>query len=418
MDLDKARKNVVLAGKKLLESGLIARTWGNVSCRISDQQFVITPSGRAYNTLGPEEIVTVNIEDGSYSGNIKPSSEKDLHAEIYKHRKDVNFIIHTHQPYASAISPLGVDIPIMDHKVAASIGDRVACAGYGLPGSQKLIKEALAALVRSDSKAILLAYHGAVCLGKDMEEAFQVASELEKACADYTCQHYLEISGEETGQKAVDENALRDCFIRKFPANSEFKGEDSYKPLFNSERTEGRFVLYNSSTVDEPFLKTEANLKGIIINEPAQESESDSIPTEATLHREIYRRYKNIGAIIHATLPDILAVSRTGKKIYPLLDDFAQIIGTSARVAEYNGTLKSVREVARQLKGNSAVLIKGKGALCCGPNRYDASAAVMVLAKNCKAIIISSLFSRVKPINPLEALLMRYIYLKKYSKKI
>ena len=76
MDINKAKEIVVMAGKKLVESGLIARTWGNVSCRVSDTQFVITPSGRAYETLTPEEIVLVNISDLSYEGDIKPSSEK------------------------------------------------------------------------------------------------------------------------------------------------------------------------------------------------------------------------------------------------------------------------------------------------------------------------------------------------------
>ena len=71
-ELEEAKKLVVAAGKKLVESGLIARTWGNVSARISDTQFVITPSGRAYETLTPEEVVVVNIEDCSYEGDIKP----------------------------------------------------------------------------------------------------------------------------------------------------------------------------------------------------------------------------------------------------------------------------------------------------------------------------------------------------------
>lgn len=75
-EIEEAKKLVVEAGKKLIETGLIARTWGNVSARISETQFVITPSGRAYETLTPDDIVVVNIEDCSYDGDIKPSSEK------------------------------------------------------------------------------------------------------------------------------------------------------------------------------------------------------------------------------------------------------------------------------------------------------------------------------------------------------
>ena len=99
-ELEEAKKLVVAAGKKLVESGLIARTWGNVSARISDTQFVITPSGRAYETLTPEEVVVVNIEDCSYEGDIKPSSEKGVHAAAYRHHPTVDFVIHTHQKAA------------------------------------------------------------------------------------------------------------------------------------------------------------------------------------------------------------------------------------------------------------------------------------------------------------------------------
>ena len=63
MDIMEAKLAVIEAGKKLVETGLIARTWGNVSCRISDTEFVITPSGRSYENLTPDEIVTVSIED-------------------------------------------------------------------------------------------------------------------------------------------------------------------------------------------------------------------------------------------------------------------------------------------------------------------------------------------------------------------
>ena len=79
-EIEEAKKLVIEAGKKLIETGLIARTWGNVSARISDTQFVITPSGRAYETLTPDELVVVNIEDCSYEGYIKPSSEKGVNA--------------------------------------------------------------------------------------------------------------------------------------------------------------------------------------------------------------------------------------------------------------------------------------------------------------------------------------------------
>ena len=95
---------MIEAGKRLLHSGLIARTWGNVSCRINENQFVITPSGRSYENLKPEEIVIVNISDGRPWGNVLPSSESGVHREVYRLRPEINFVIHTHQPEASVMS--------------------------------------------------------------------------------------------------------------------------------------------------------------------------------------------------------------------------------------------------------------------------------------------------------------------------
>lgn len=414
IDPEKAREHVVLAGKKLLQSGLIARTWGNVSCRISDHQFVITPSGRAYENLRAEEIVVVNIDDGSYSGDIKPSSEKDLHAEIYRHRKDVNFIIHTHQANASALSLLGVDIPVGNPETVSAIGQKVACAAYGLPGSQKLKQEAVKALARTEGKAIMLAYHGAVCFGGDMEEAFQVALDLEQFSADYACRRYGEISGE----TICNADQLRDCYVDLASPGAVERKAHAQTTLFNSERKGENFILYAGSAEDDPFSEEAVSFRDIKINKQAVDQEIDNLPAEAELHREIYRRYKEVGAVIHTLLPDILAVSLQGRKVMPLLDDFAQIIGTSVRVAEYDGSDRATQDLTSKLKGRNAVMIRGKGALCTGSSKYDAFAAVMVLDKGCKALIRTSLLGKVKPINFLEALLMRYIYLKKYSKKI
>ena len=74
--LQEAGELVIRAGKELLASGLIARTWGNISARISDSQFLVTPSGMAYDNLRPEDLVVVGIQDGSWEGSVKPSSEK------------------------------------------------------------------------------------------------------------------------------------------------------------------------------------------------------------------------------------------------------------------------------------------------------------------------------------------------------
>ena len=131
----------------------------------------------------------VNIEDCSYEGDIKPSSEKGIHAAAYKLRPDVNFVIHTHQKEASVIGALGFDINSVSKKSAEVVGNDVPLASYGLPGTGKLREGVIAAIKRTDSKAVLMAHHGALCMGVDYDEASRVASELEVRCED--CLGYI-----------------------------------------------------------------------------------------------------------------------------------------------------------------------------------------------------------------------------------
>ena len=165
---NEARSLVIKAGLELVEKQLIARTWGNISARISDKQFIITPSGRAYDSLKPEELVKVNISDLSYEGDIKPSSEKGIHASAYALRPDVDFVIHTHQFYASAVCAEEKDTEF------------APCAAYGLPGTKKLRKNVAAAIENNpQSRSFLLAKHGTLLLGRSYEQAFALAEELE-----------------------------------------------------------------------------------------------------------------------------------------------------------------------------------------------------------------------------------------------
>lgn len=184
MDVLKAKEQVVQAGKELSGSGLIARTWGNVSARTSEDEFAITASGRNYMTLTPEEVIEIKIEDLSYEGDVKPSSEKKIHREIYKLKEDVGFVIHTHQSNASAVSAMGLD-RISLPKYYSGLSREIICAGYGLPGTKKLCRHTAEAVADSYGNAIIMSHHGAVCYGKDFEEAYHTAMTLEEACGDY-----------------------------------------------------------------------------------------------------------------------------------------------------------------------------------------------------------------------------------------
>ena len=173
-----ARALVVQAGHRLVECGLVARTWGNISARVSDTHFIITPSGRSYDTLQPEDLVLVQISDCTYEGDRKPSSEKGIHAAVYRHRPHIGFVIHTHQDYASCVGVGGTDLTGLSHPL---FGDCVPCASYGMPSTKKLQQGVESAMLQNpNAKAILMRQHGALCMAEDFEGAFLLAQALEE----------------------------------------------------------------------------------------------------------------------------------------------------------------------------------------------------------------------------------------------
>lgn len=173
-----ARELVIQAGHRLVESGLVARTWGNISARISSTHFVITPSGLAYENLRPEQLVKVRIDDCSYEGDVKPSSEKGIHAAAYLHRPDAGFVIHTHQDYASCVGIGGEDLAGLKHPV---LGDQIPCAAYGMPSTKKLQCNVDSVMVKyPTANVILMRNHGALCMARDFDRAFELAQALEE----------------------------------------------------------------------------------------------------------------------------------------------------------------------------------------------------------------------------------------------
>ena len=396
MDVLTAKKLVIEAGEKLVATGLIARTWGNVSCRVDDKTFVITPSGKPYIGLTPDDIVEVAIETLEWGGSIKPSSEKGIHAEVYKAYPEAGFVIHTHQKVASAISTLSTGIEKLTGEAEKIIGSKVLLGSYGLPGTKKLKKGVTKALKLSPSKAVIMAHHGALCFGKDSEEAFDVANALESVSAEYILSNAKEKLG-------INADNLED-FCTKM-ANKLTKTEKTVE-IDNS-------VLYNSSCDRESgkiVLTNKADGSEISMDLNTGSCDTDKFGASVTAHRDIYLANPKFKNIIHNTSDEVVAASRLNKSMKPLLDDFAQICGTKVKIASYD-------KCAKALKGRNAVLIKDQGALCCGSNEGDAQAVDMIMSKSALALLSSKVFGKAKAINPIEAKLMRVVYLLKYSKK-
>ncbi|MBF9017868.1 MULTISPECIES: class II aldolase/adducin family protein [unclassified Oceanispirochaeta] len=134
-------------------------------------------------------------------------------------------------------------------------------------------------------------------------------------------------------------------------------------------------------------------------------------------HLSLYRNREDINAVINCTSPSVLCLSKAGEVIRPLLDDMAQIVGTSLRTAPDSLNTAGLMKVVKAIKGRNSVLIYGRGALCCSGSMDDAHAICQVSEKACKSWIESAFLGGGHKINFVESALMRFVYLKKYSKQ-
>ena len=131
-----------------------------------------TPSGMDYRGLTPEDIVKVNLETLAYEGALKPTSEKDFHAGIYRNRPDVNAVIHTHARYACVYAACGLSF-------TTSSGDAIECAAYGPSGTGLLSRNVQNAI--GENRGCLMKNHGMVAVGSDLDDAFHTAMSIENA---------------------------------------------------------------------------------------------------------------------------------------------------------------------------------------------------------------------------------------------
>ena len=176
---NEVRAAVVEMGHALIAKRLVAGSWGNISCRLDNKSIAITPSGRGYETLLPEDIVIIAHDGKVLDGKHVPSSELKVHTAIYEAYPEAGAVIHTHSIYASALAAMHQDVPAIIEDIVQIIGGRVQCAEYALCGTQELAENAVKAM--QGHKAALLANHGAVCWGKNLQEALLVSEILEKA---------------------------------------------------------------------------------------------------------------------------------------------------------------------------------------------------------------------------------------------
>lgn len=276
------RTDLMRLSRQLLSDGLVVRTWGNFSLRQSDSTFIITPSGRHYETMQEADAAEVHL-DGTWTGPFKPSSEHPMHAIVYDIFDSAGCVIHTHQPYASALSLSPRDIMLSEADATRLGQAMLPVATYALPSTHKLHVNVGKKLAETRTQILLLASHGALIWAETADEARRLANELE----DVATRLYRDRVG------VMPEVRL---------------------PALSSVRT-GHLISYLGDQ-----------------GQPV-------VPDEATRinHEKIYRTRPDVSAIQTCIDPEVLAFC--GSTLKPYLDDFAQIAGVKADSSTKHGVV-------------------------------------------------------------------------------
>ena len=181
------RTVVVQAAQQLLRLGLVAATSGNVSMRLEGDEkeglIAVTPAGTDYETMKPEDIVVVDYDVDVIEGDTVPSSESLTHVAVYKARRDISAVIHTHSIYASVLAVAGVPLPSILDELVAYLGGPVEVAEYGFPSTEDLGEKAIQAM--GERNAVFIRNHGVLAAGRDMPDALRACELVERASQIY-----------------------------------------------------------------------------------------------------------------------------------------------------------------------------------------------------------------------------------------
>ena len=185
------KKEVIKYAQKLNSTNLSPLRSGNVSIRATKDNvegFLLTPSGKRYEDLVPEDIVFLALKEEYnnlklFNSSLNPSSEWRFHQDIYLKKIEAKAIVHAHSPHATAVSAHGKPIPAFHYMIALAGGDDIKCAEYATFGTTELSKNILKALEKR--KACLMSNHGQVAFGTNLKQAFELAEEVENICYQY-----------------------------------------------------------------------------------------------------------------------------------------------------------------------------------------------------------------------------------------
>lgn len=222
----KIRQEIIDTCLEMNASGLNQGTSGNVSARV-EGGMLITPSGMPYKQMKTTDIVYMK-SDGTYKGDLVPSTEWRFHLDILNTRPDANAIVHAHPTFCTTLAILGRDIPPLHYMVAVAGGPDIRCADYATFGTKKLSDNAIKAL--KDRKACLLAHHGMIATGPNIAKALWLAIETETLAKQYY--YTLQLGGPPLLPDAEIKNVM--TRIHSYGPRSDADGDDSTKPKRSS----------------------------------------------------------------------------------------------------------------------------------------------------------------------------------------
>ena len=178
MLMQEERELVVEYGRKMSTDRLSTGTSGNISvCNAEKGLMAISPSGMAYDAIAPEDVVVMDLEAHVVEGGRKPSSEWALHTAFYRAKPRARAVVHAHSMYCTAFAILGQPLRAVHYMIASAGTDVIPCAPYRTFGTVELAEAAVEACGESD--AVLLANHGLVACGADLERAYALACDME-----------------------------------------------------------------------------------------------------------------------------------------------------------------------------------------------------------------------------------------------
>ena len=185
---DDYKRQVLEVSQTLSEQGYFGTksgSAGNVSVLIDKEDAIaVTPSSRKYADMRADDICVVGFDLARIDAICDPSIEAPMHVAVYRNRRDVNAVIHTHQPYASVLAVLNEPIPALFDEVTASVGPVIDVVPYGLSGSPELLENVVSKL-GNRSHCYLLQNHGALCVGMTLDKTLNYVELLEKTAAIY-----------------------------------------------------------------------------------------------------------------------------------------------------------------------------------------------------------------------------------------